>query len=139
MAAKKRGWAAVHEKRLKKAIRKTHTGYLIVIALALIIGAAGGYFAASVVAKNDCFELNGQKETSVQIGQELKYTDEGIKYVSYGKDLSSSYVITTNLTKNTDGTYSADTSVPTEYYIIYTVTEGRCKDMTLYRTFNVTE
>ena len=139
MATKKRGWAAVHEKKLKKAIRKTHTGYLVVIALSLIIGAAVGYFAASFVAGNDKFELNGQKETEIKIGQELKYIDEGIKYVSYGKDLSGAYVVTTNLTAVGDGTYTADTSVATEYYIIYTVTEGRCKDMTLYRTFNVTE
>ena len=60
MATKKRGWAAVHEKKLKKAIRKTHTGYLVVIALSLIIGAAVGYFAASFVAGNDKFELNGR-------------------------------------------------------------------------------
>ena len=139
MATKKRGWAAVHEKKLKKAIRKTHTGYLVVIALSLIIGAAVGYFAASFVAGNDCFELNGQKETEIKIGQELKYTDEGIKYVSYGKDLSGAYAVTTNLTMAGNGTYTGDTSSEIEYYIIYTITEGRCEGMTLYRTFNVIE
>ena len=139
MASSKRGWAAVHEKKLKKAIKKTHKAYLVIMALALVIGAAGGYFAASFVAGNDCFELNGQKETEIKIGQELKYTDEGIKYVSFGKDLSDAYTVTTNLTAVGDGTYTGDTSEENEYYIIYTITEGRCEGMTLYRTFNVTK
>lgn len=138
MAAKK-GWAAVHEKKLKKAIKKAHKAYLVVAALALVIGIAGGYFAASVICGNDVFELKGQKETTVKIGDEIKYTDEGIKYVSFGKDLSSSFAITTNLTHGSDGTYTGDTSEETEYYIIYTITEGRCEGMTLYRTFNVTK
>jgi len=139
MATKKRGWAAVHEKKLKKAIKKAHTGYIVVVALALIIGLAGGYFAASAICAGDTFELKGQKETSVKVGDTLSYTDEGLNYVSYGKDLGSSYAVKTNLTQNSDGSYTGDTSVAGEYYIIYTVTEGRCKDMTLYRVFKVTE
>ena len=139
MATKKKGWAAVHEKKLKKAIKKTHKAYLVIMVLALVIGAAGGYFAASAVCGNDCFELNGHKETAVKIGDEIKYTDEGIKYVSYGKDLSGAYAVTTNLTMAGNGTYTGDTSSEIEYYIIYTITEGRCEGMTLYRTFNVTK
>ena len=139
MSAKKKGWAAVHEKKLKKALKKAHKAYIVIVAVALVIGLAGGYFAASVVCGNDCFELNGQKETTVKPGDEIKYTDEGIKYVSYGKDLSVAYTVTTNLTADGDGSYTGDTSEETEYYIIYTVTEGRCKDMTLYRIFKVTE
>ena len=139
MATKKKGWAAVHEKKLKKAIKKTHKAYLVIMALAFVIGAAGGYFAASTLCAGDTFELNGQKETTVKTGDEIKYTDEGIKYVSYGKDLSVAYTVTTNLTAVGDGSYTGDTSEETEYYIIYTVTEGRCKDMTLYRVFKVTE
>ena len=137
--AAKRGWAAVHEKKLKKAIRKAHKAYLVIVVFALVIGAAGGYFAASELCKNDCFEINGQKETLVRVGQELRYKDEGIKYVSYGKDLSSSFTVTTNLIQDQDGYYVGSTSDDTEYYIIYTVTEGRCKGMTLNRTFNVME
>ena len=139
MAAKKKGWAAVHEKKLKKALKKAHKAYIVIVAVALVIGLAGGYFLASAICAGDAFALNGQKETAVKIGDEIKYTDEGIKYISYGKDLSAAYTLKTNLTKNSDGSYTGDTSEETEYYIIYTVTEGRCKDMTLYRVFKVTE
>lgn len=139
MAEKKRGWAAVHEKKLKKAIKKAHAGYIAVVALSLVIGFVIGYFICSALTANDCFELIGQKETVVAISSELTYEDPGIKCISFGKDVSDSVTVKTNMTKTADGKYTADTSEPTEYYIIYTVTEGRCKGLTLYRTFTVSE
>ena len=59
--------------------------------------------------------------------------------VSFGKDLSSEYVIETNMTKNSDGSYTADTSEAGTFVITYKITSGRCKGLTLYRAFTVVD
>lgn len=144
MAQKKTGWDAWREKKEKEAqkkinktVKKSHKGYFIVIFLSLAIGLAGGFFGASYITRNDCFELNGQKSVQLSVGETLEYTDEGISYVSFGKDLSDSVTVETNMTLQSNGTYTADTSAESEYYIIYHISAGRCKDMTLYRVFKV--
>lgn len=142
MAAKKSGWEKWRDKKArdaKRKIKKAHAGYLVIIVLFLAIGIVGGYFAAQFVTKNDCFEINGTKETVLKVGDTLVYTDEGIKYISFGKDSSTSVEINTNMTRNTDGTYTADTSEAGEFYIIYKAVGGRCDGLTLYRAFRVTE
>lgn len=142
--AKKSGWDEWREKKEKQAkrkvkntVKKSHKGYFIVVAVFLALGLAGGFFGTSFLTRNDSFSLNGDKTTSISVGETLIYNDEGIRYISFGKDLSSSVTVETNLTKLPDGTYTADTAAESEYYIIYHVNEGRCKDMTLYRVFRV--
>lgn len=144
MAQKKSGWDEWREKKekeakrkIKKTAKKTHKGYFIVIVVFLALGLAGGYFGTAYLTRSDSFSLNGDKLTTLAVGQPLVYSDEGIRYISYGKDLSSSVTVETNMTKLSDGTYTADTAAESEYYIIYHVNEGRCKDLTLYRVFRV--
>lgn len=124
-------------KRLKKMTKKINAGYFIIAILFLAIGVAGGFFSAKLITKNDCFEIVGTKETSLVVGDTLSYSDEGIKYVSLGKDLSSAFTVETNMQKDSDGKYFADTSEEGEYYIIYKVSGGRCDGLTLYRKFRV--
>ena len=62
-----------------------------------------------------------------------------INYISFGKDLSGEYVIETNMTKNSDGSYTADTSEEGTFVITYKITSGRCKGLTLYRAFTVVD
>lgn len=145
MAKKKSGWDVWREKKereakrnIKKTVRKTNTGYFIVAVIFIAVGLVAGYYAASFLTKNDCFELVGSKETVIMAGSDLSYTDEGIKYISMGKDISTAYTVETNLTRS-GNTYTQNDIEPGEYYIIYTVTEGRCKGMTLYRVFTVEE
>ena len=71
MAEKKSGWDAWNKKQMKKALKKVHTGYLIVIAVFLIIGAIVGGGYAYVCTANDCFILQGNKETTVSVGDAL--------------------------------------------------------------------
>lgn len=138
MAEKKSGWDAWNQKQMKKALKKVHTGYLIVAVAALLIGAIGGGIFAYTVTAGDGFTLQGSKETTVSVGGELTYVDEGIKCVSMGKDVSHKVEIKTNMNRSEDGkTYTGDTSAPGEYYITYTVTEGRYAGLSRVRVFTV--
>ena len=144
MAKKKSGWDEWREKKEKEAQRKikktvkiSHKAYFIIVVVCIALGLAGGYFGTAFLTRDDSFALNGQKITELSVGDPLIYADEGVSYVSFGKDLSSSVTVETNMTLQSDGTYTADTAAESEYYIIYRVNEGRCKDMTLYRVFRI--
>ena len=139
MAEKKSGWDAWNKKKAKKMLKQMHTGYLIVMAVFLIIGAIVGGGYAYVCTANDCFILQGNKETTVSVGDALTYEDEGIKCVSMGNDLSDKVEIKTNMTRSADGkTFTGDTSAEGEYYITYTVTEGRYAGLSRFRIFKIT-
>ena len=139
MAQKKSGWDAWNKKKMKKALKQMHTGYLIVIVISLLIGALGGAFYAHTLTAKDEFTLQGEEETTVTVGEKLEYTDEGIKCISMGKDLSDKVEIKTNMTRSEDGkTFSGETSAEGEYYITYTVTEGRYAGLSRVRIFKIT-
>lgn len=104
-------------KKTRKQLKKLGAGVIFTAILLLAVGAVGGYFGVKILTKNDCFELNGKTEITLQLGE--TYTDEGAKVIAFGKDDINKVEIETNLTKNTDGTYSAN-EVGT-YYIVYKV------------------
>lgn len=108
-------------------------------ALCLVIGLLVGaalvpYFAG----ENSGIALVGDKTVTVALGEELAYTDEGVQFFYFGIDLSAHVEISTNMTKNADGTYTADTSEAGVYYIAYTSTHSLFeRDVRLVRTFVV--
>ncbi len=141
----KSGWEKWREskkrsakRKAKKAVKRTHIGYIVIVIVSLVIGLVGGWLGTAYITRNDVFEVKGEKITEYKIGDVIKYTDEGINYVSFGKDLSGEYEIETNMTKNTDGSYTADTSEAGTFTIKYKIKSGRCKGLTLYRAFTVT-
>lgn len=106
--------------KTKKAVRKLKKlspTALVISALLLVGGAVGGWFGTQFLTKNDCFTLIGKDEITMVVGQ--SYNDQGAKVVSFGKDLSDNVEVETNLTKNTDGTYTSN-EVGT-FYMVYTV------------------
>ena len=125
------------EKEVKKAIKKAHPGYIIVVVIALVIGIAGGYFVGHFMYGKDTLQLVGEKENVVAAGEKVIYTDEGIKYISKGKDLSAKYEISDTNMSLTDGKYTGTPTEDDELYIVYKITEGRAKGQTLYRIFKV--
>ena len=130
-------WRAKKAREAKRSIKKAHFGYIIIAVLFLAAGLAVGYFGAHFITRSDVFEINGNKMTVCKVGDPLAYTDEGIKYISFGKDISGSIEVSTNMTKQSDGTYTADTAEEGEYYIIYKAVGGRCDGLTLHRVFRV--
>ena len=112
------------KRQVKKALKKTHPAYFFVVIFALVIGIAGGYFVGHFLYGKDTLQLVGEKETVVSAGEKVTYTDEGINYVSNGKDMSDKFEIETNMTY-ADGKYTGTPDSENELYIIYRITEGR--------------
>lgn len=147
MATKKSGWDAWNEKKkreaekdVKKAVKNAHSGYIIVAVIFLIIGLAAGCTTAFLLTKNDSFTVNGSKSVTLNIGDTLSYTDEGVKCISFGKDVSKNVEIVTNMQRSEDGTtYTGDTSAAGEYYIKYTVRGGRFDGLSRVRVFTVVD
>lgn len=125
------------QRAAKKAIKKMHPAYFAVIAIALIIGLAVGYVVGFVLYGKDTLELVGNKETTVAAGTTVEYEDEGIKYISSGKDMSAKYKIKDTNMALLDGKYVGTPVDGEEMYIVYEITEGRAKGQTLYRVFKV--
>ncbi len=141
----KSGWDKWREKNarqnkraLKKAIRKTNTAYIIIVIAALTLGFFGAYFGLGVICKNDSFELNGEQIITFTVGQPISYKDEGISYVSLGRDLSASVKTECDI-QIIDGVISAENPGVGEYPIIYTAVGGRCDGQTLYRVIRIVE
>ncbi len=132
-------WRAKKAREAKRKIKKAHFGYIIIAVLFLAAGLMAGYFGAQIITGSDVFEINGEKVTTIKVGNALNYTDEGIKYISFGKDVSDSVEISTNMVRGENGTFTADTSEEGEFYIIYKAVGGRCDGLTLYRVFRVSE
>lgn len=142
MAKGQSGWDRWREKKAREAKRsmgKAHKGYILIAVLFLAFGLTLGYFGASFITKNDAFEIKGEKVTVCKVGETVTYADEGIKYISFGKDRSESFTVETDIPKNGDGEYAVDTSKAGEYCITYRAVGGRCDGLTLYRVFRVIE
>ena len=65
--------------------------------------------------KNDTFELIGKDEITLTLND--KYTNQGVKAISFGKDISAEILIETNLLTDENGDYYAE-DIGT-YYIKY--------------------
>ena len=132
------GWNAP-EDRNGKASRSTRTsrstsrqikkiGFkaIMIILLVMILGVGIGAGACWILSRDDCFTIVGNDEITLTLredGEDItnqnSYYDEGVKVVSFGRDISSEVVVETDLKQNPDGSYYAD-EVGT-YYIIYKV------------------
>ena len=126
------------KRKNKKALKGIHPAYLVIIVVALIVGVAAGYFLGNFIYGKDTLELNGQKITYVEQNKSVSYTDDGIKYISGGKDMSDKFEIETNMTL-VDGKYTGTPDADNELYIIYKITEGRAAGQTVYRVFRVAD
>ena len=104
-------------KKINNSLKKASPLAMFLAIFLLIGGALGGFFACKILTKNDCFTIIGKDEVTLTVGE--NYKDEGVKIIAFGQDDSDKVKITTNLTKNEDGTYTSN-SVGT-YYITYTV------------------
>ena len=119
--------AKSYKRHVKRAIKNTHGVTLFFAVLFLALGAAGGYFGYSYLTKTDTFELVGEKEITLNVGE--TFTDEGFKAVAFGKDVSDKVQIEGNVDTSTEGTY----------VLTYTVNNLKYKDVKRCRVINVVE
>ena len=125
------------KKTIKKAVKKMHPATIVCGVLFLAVGLVSGYFGCKMITKNDVFEVVGDKEIVLELNSDTIYTDPGVDCVSFGKDISDKVLVDTNMTLNHDGTYTINTSVAGEYYLIYTVDSPRYKDVQKVRVIKV--
>lgn len=102
-------------KKATKELKKIDAKTWIIAILVLVIGVGIGVGAWFLTSKNDCFEIIGTSELTLTL--EETYTDEGVKIVSFNKDISGEVVIETDLKKDGNGKYYAE-EIGT-YYIKY--------------------
>lgn len=102
-------------KTAEKQLKKMGVKGMIIAVLCLLLGVAAGISAYLVVCKNDCFEIIGNDEMTITLNE--KYVDQGVKIIEFGKDVSETAVIDTNLKLSDD-------NLPTElgtFYVKYSV------------------
>ena len=112
-------------RKLNSKVKKIGIKAILIILLVTIIGGGIGLGVCWFVSRNDCFEIVGMDEITLTLrdeesstfGEDNIYYDEGVKVISFGRDISKDAYIETDLKRHEDGGYYAD-EVGT-YYIIY--------------------
>ena len=116
-------------KRTRSAAKKLHPATLALALVFLVIGIAGGIFAAKALTANDCFVLNGTQQVYLTVGE--AYEDPGATVLSFGRDISDKVIVGGDFSR-----FDADT--PGVYKFTYTVDDLRWGDYQLVRTVTVT-
>ena len=103
----------------KRAVKIANRVGLKVLLFAFIFVLCGGLIGGAawwIVCRNDCFEIVGSDNISLELDK--TYEDEGVKIIAFGKDEKDSVSIDTNLIIDSDGNLKADEEGT--YYIKYT-------------------
>ena len=124
------GKATRSSRSTSRNIKKLGVKAILIILMITIIGGVIGAGMCWFVCRDDCFTIIGQDELTLPMttvnyinGEPIEiatsYVDEGVKVISFGRDISKDVYIETDLKQNEDGGYYAD-EIGT-YYIIYKV------------------
>ena len=105
------------KRKVKTRLKKMSFGVVALAVFLLAVGVVGGYFGVQYLSRNDCFNIVGAEEITLEIGE--SYLDEGVKVVAFGVDERDKVEIETNLKKDKDGKFYEQTEGT--YYIKYTV------------------
>ena len=127
------------KRKAKKKIKRIHPLSFVVWIVALALGVALGAGACAFLCRNDGFELVGKSEIIIPLeeGKTYEYTDKGAKAVSFGRNISRSVRVETDLKEIDDGVYEIDASCEGSYYIVYTVDDARFGEIKRVRTITV--
>ena len=104
-------------RKIKTKIKKLNFGVVVLAMFLLAVGVVGGYFGVQYLSRNDCFNIIGAEEITLEIGE--TYLDEGVMIVAFGMNDSNKVEIETNLKKDKYGKFYAQNEGT--YYIKYTV------------------
>lgn len=104
-----------NKNKAKKQLKNVSVKAWLFSILFLCIGIGAGISVWMFTCKNDTFELIGKDEITLTLND--KYTNQGVKAISFGKDISAEILIETNLLTDENGDYYAE-DIGT-YYIKY--------------------
>ena len=112
--------------RKRSKIKKLGIKAILIVLLITIIGGAIGAGCCYFVCRNDCFKIIGNEyvecvfqKDGAELADENLYVDDGVKIVSFGRDISDKVKVETDLISKGDGVYAA--ASPGDHYIIYKV------------------
>lgn len=92
--------------KAKTAVKNTSVKVFLIGFLFLLVGIGCGVGVCWGLCRNDTFELYGQEELTLTL--EEKYMDDGVKIISFGKDVSGDIEIETNLKQDENGLFCSD-------------------------------
>lgn len=124
-------------RRVRRKARRINGWTYFICFLALLLGFLCGAGAYSYVCRDDCFRLLGDAEYEIPLGATFEYDDSGVKIVEFGKNISESVKVESNMTRLENGKYTADTSAVGRYYIKYTVDSVKYGEICRIRVFAV--
>ena len=104
-------------RKVKTKLKKLSVGVVCLAIFLLAVGGIGGYFGVQYLTRNDCFDIVGLDEINLELGE--CYVDEGVDVIAFGVDESDKVEIDTNMKKDKNGAYFAETEGT--YYIKYIV------------------
>lgn len=117
----------------KKAGGRTNKSKMMLIAMVIvfIVGGVCGYFVTNYITRNDKFEILGEKNIVLVLGEE--YGEEegtaGAVVISFGRDISDKVVAESNIDYEAVG----------DYYIRYSVDDIRFRGVYRYRYIEIVE
>lgn len=125
---------------LAKSVKKLSALSICLIVLFFVIGVGAGYFTVYSITKDDTFEVLGQKNITLNVGDEYTYEELGVKAIAYGKDISGDVKIEYHgFTISSGGTAIIDTSVENEFYVVYTFDDGKFGKITKIRFITIAQ
>ena len=104
-----------------RSLIKGKNKIIFIFLVIAIISIFLGYFTGKIICGEDKFMLNGK--STIVLGLEQTYVDEGITAIAFGKDISNQVITITNI----------NFGVPGQYYIKYTIKNIRFKGVEKYR------
>ncbi len=112
----------VAKRKTKNKVKKLHPLTKLLAVLFLIVGAALGVLACSLLSKNDRFVLKGETQFSIAAGNSFVYEEEGVDAVAFGLNCAGKVKVQASrgITKDANGNYV----IPAEegvYTLTYTV------------------
>lgn len=131
---------------LDKSVKFDHRGInsvlFTILCASFIVGAVLGGLGLNALTKHDCFEMvaaaNQQVDLVIGADETLtEYVEPGVKCVSFGKDITKdvkiTYLYREDITHDTKEVSAIDTSVEGIYYVVYTSSNFKYKNVQLIR------
>lgn len=103
-------------KQLERKINKTGPITALAIVIFFVVGLLAGYLTFLLTSSRDCFDMLGEEEITLTLNE--KYTDEGVKIIEFGRDISQNVEYDTNLLATGNEFYAEEVGT---YYIKYSV------------------
>ena len=110
-----------YQQKIKKRASLIHPATKLFCLVFALIGIAIGACLSQDAFREDRFLLKGETRFSLEVGDDYRYTEQGVEAVCFGRDVSDALRVETSLEKDAEGNYIIPTDKEGVYTITYTV------------------